>query len=669
MLRTFLAMLAATLLLTLFPATPVQAQNARLDAEELGIDKTTFERLFVRASQTGAPVDPRDRVDSLRVFADRELAPQGRVRVELRGEALKDQKTLRLPLGDAPGGEVVVFNDVGEGADREPGDGVLTGAVPLQLGDFLGRNLRGKGRVEVDRTVPRFSGREVVTADRPGQRRPDLERPPTGGAEIGPRQRQRAQRLREMAPRLPQLSNARVIRALDLSPEDPLLEVIRRGKFLEERILGLPTLLFASIAPGDVDQGRSLMITDIGVVEDSGRTFDPCGPGGNPIGTPGGPWTFGHLMREMSTGSGMTPEDFTLLWLNTWQTPQVANGFLLNDPGRGMQLQNRVITPWINSSGGTPDMDRFPARLMAIVNRPDLADKVGYSAPGTGGEGRLVFGLLDPSTCQALPFTVIFEYSIPVTGCADLKAWHQQWKDLDNHAVGSAAYNAALEAITRQFTDHGSNPSQLPNQNALGQLRTNENALDPLWELREFTLQGLGSSQPGALGLVTVKQTPDFSFNNNATLSGFIMNNQADILADQHVIPLRFPTVTNPFLGANSPTPFGIFWEAPGVLGQPDGPDLVHKVSLATCSGCHAGETDTFFTHIGSTGRRSPGNAAVLSDFLTGNNMPQTDPRVPGINRTFNDLARRQQSMADVLNRTCFSLALGPRLLPPVFVH
>lgn len=663
--RISIAMLAATLLLTLFPVTTVQAQDARLDAEELGIDKTTFERLFIRASQTGAPVDPRDRVDSLRVFADRELARQGRVRVELRGEALEDQKTLRLPLGDAAGGEAVIFNDLGEGADREPGDGVFTGTVPLRLGDFLARNLRGQGRVEMEREVPRFSGREVVT----GQRRPDLERPGVERPEIDPRQQERAQRLRELASRLPQLSNARVIRALDLSPEDPLLEVIRKGRFLEERLLGLPLRLFASVAPGDVDPDRSLMITDVGVVEDSGRTFDPCGPGGNPIGNPGGPWTFGHLMREMSTGSGMTPEDFTLLWLNTWQTAQVANGFLVNDPGRGMQLQNRVITPWINSSGGTPDVDRFPARLMAIVNRPDLADQVGYSAPGTGGEGRLVFGLLDPSTCQSLPFTVIFEYRVPVSGCSDLKAWHQQWKDLDNHAVGSAAYNAALEAITRQFTDHGSDPSQVPNQNALGQLRTNENALDPLWELREFTLQGPGSSSPGALGLVTVKQTPDFSFNNNATLSAFIMNNQADILADQHVVPLRFPTVTNPFLGANSPTPFGVFWEAPGVLGQPDGPELVHKVSLATCSGCHAGETDTFFTHIGTTGRRSPGSPAFLSDFLTGNNMPKADPRVPGINRTFNDLARRQQNMAEVLNRTCFSLVLGPRLLPPVFVH
>lgn len=669
--RTAIRSLVALLLLggfILVPGGRVLGQEDRAALEwleqnpdRIGVDAETFKRLFGQFSSVSRPQDVRNDIESFQVFFDRELSRRGQARAEIRVASGSERQEIELSFG----GQQVSFRDVGEGADREAGDGVLSAAVPLRLGTLLGERLGGPNQ-RIDFARPgaerrRFRGREVV-----GEK---VEVPSLDSLDA--RTRRRLDLIVELgSERLASLNDLRVIRRLELDPEEPLVE-FRRAELdpafapvFDGTILGFPIGLFGKILPGDVDPATSLMITDLGVVEDPMRTFDMCGPGGAPIGTPGGPWTFAHLMREMAMGSGFSAEDFTLLWLNTWLLPQAANGIVVNDPARAFQLQNRIINPWIAASGGTPDIERFPARLLAIVNRPDLADAVGYGKPGSGGEGRFVFGLLDLSGggCFTLPFTVIFEYGIDVNGCSDLKGWHQQWKDLDNNPVGSPAYNAALEAITRQFTDHGTNPNQLPNQSSLSQLRTNEIALNAPWELREFTLQGPAGATPGELALVTVKQTPDLGLNNTPTLSVFIASVAGDILADQHVVPNRFPTLLDPFLGANSPTPFAFVWDAPGVLGMPSGVDLRHKFSLATCSGCHAGETGTTFTHIDP---RPPGSASNLSGFLTGMSMP--DPRDNTVTRTFNDLARRQQSMADILNRTCFGLPFLP--LPIVSPH
>jgi hypothetical protein len=49
--------------------------------------------------------------------------------------------------------------------------------------------------------------------------------------------------------------------------------------------------------------------------------------------------------------------------------------------------------------------------------------------------------------------------------------------------------------------------------------------------------------------------------------------------------------------------------------------------------------------------------------------MSMPDPRDSSVTRTFNDFALRQQALADILNRSCFRLALDRRFLPKAFVH
>src|SRR5260221_767414 len=90
--------------------------------------------------------------------------------------------------------------------------------------------------------------------------------------------------------------------------------------------------------PSAIDPARELPITDVGVVDDPSRTFNPC----TGAGTPMGPWTFGRLMTEIANepATGINPSDFTLQWLRHWNTDLVINGFTAFN--RSLGLTERI---------------------------------------------------------------------------------------------------------------------------------------------------------------------------------------------------------------------------------------------------------------------------------------------------------------------------------------
>lgn len=450
--------------------------------------------------------------------------------------------------------------------------------------------------------------------------------------------------LRQRFPTVPVFEQRRLVSQREL----PIIDLER----FRER---LPIDFIPAGIPGVVDEARTLMITSTLVVDDPSRTFNPCTNAGTPMGS----WTFGHLMREMANEpeTGINPSDFVRRWLNRWKFPQVVNDDFI--PAR-LDIQNQIIAPWEVASGVGPggplDLAKAPFRLLAIVNRVDLRENFVYGG-GSAGEARFVFCAVD-ANCQPLRFTVIFEYGIKKRNCFELKAWAQQWLDLQNHALGSPAYNTALQAITDQFVSAGADPTKLPNKSALNQLRTNENALVPLWELREFRLFN-EDSDAGHLRLVTVKQTPDFDLNGEAVIADYVNAIAADILLNQHQVPLEFPP-GQPFLGGAAPTPGGMFWDGPSVPPGPDitNPDARHLFSLNTCNGCHAGETNTAFTHIFP----APfGSTPMLSGFLTG--IDVIDPADNITERHFDDLQRRAQDLDNLAHSPCFSMVFHMPLL------
>jgi hypothetical protein len=374
-----------------------------------------------------------------------------------------------------------------------------------------------------------------------------------------------------------------------------------------------PTGCFVSI-------NRELMIKDLSVVEDPVRTTW----NGDPSDPRTGAWTFGALMQNLAP----TPEDAPAMvqqMLNTWLTDQQVNGFTV--PARP-SIQQLVIDPWPKTPTGALDLTKAPLRLSAIVNRLDVRNL----NQGKAGEGRFVFGVVDPGGFFPLQFTLIVEYELPATTDADVLAWANAWHDLGTHPFPSEEYNAALQALTAKFTGRGVAPNK-PNGSALAQLRTNEIALSFEWELREFHLSGTtGFLQPAGVAL-----TPDLSLNQTPTLADFVNQNQSAILTQLHTVPPTFEG--QPFQGGSSLNPL-TFWAAPGIANN----DARQLFSLNTCNGCHGPETGTGFLHLAP---RFPGQETQLSGFLTG--ITVSDP-ISGVPRTFGDLAARK---ADLTSLVC----------------
>ncbi len=430
-----------------------------------------------------------------------------------------------------------------------------------------------------------------------------------------------------------------------------------------------PKIDFRNLRPGQrvpinrigtyrgVDPARSLVITDIKVVEDPTRTFNPCTSKGTPMGA----WTFGYLMQQMANQPRtlINPSTFVRQWLNKWMADQTtANGWTA---AKRQQIKQLVIDPWEAASGGPGqplNLAKAPFRLLAIVNRVDLRGNSVYGG-GSAGEGRFVFGVMDmrrtggtdpytgqPQTgCSPTQFTVIIEYGIDRTGCA-IRDWGKQWYNLRNFVLGSSAYNAALQNITDQFTKANAAPSK-PNGSALNQLRTNEIAIanappDNDWQMREFRLP----RGDGHLFEANAKQTPHETLRNTDLTAQYVNANTPAILAGTYVVPDFW--LGQKFLTNASDVPFGVFWN--------DGPTIPianrqarHLFSLNTCSACHSGETNTVFTHIKPA---SFGTPAGLSGFMTGISVP--DPADPGPTRTFNEFQRRAFDLDVLVNSPCF---------------
>ena len=189
--------------------------------------------------------------------------------------------------------------------------------------------------------------------------------------------------------------------------------------------------------PCSVRTRKELMIRDVSVVDDAVRT------------APGGAWTFGTLMENMAPSAAAAP-DMVEAMLSTWLSDQTVNGQVI--PARPL-MQNLVLTSFPRTANGKLDLSRAPLRLLAIVNRMDIRDV----AQGHAGEGRFVFGVLNPQGFQT-QFTMIFEYRLPGTSAQDVIDWANRWHGLSELPFPSAEYNTALQAVTDLFTKRNADP-------------------------------------------------------------------------------------------------------------------------------------------------------------------------------------------------------------------
>lgn len=402
-----------------------------------------------------------------------------------------------------------------------------------------------------------------------------------------------------------------------------------------------------------ISQSRSLLVRHLGVVEDATRTSASCGQPSM------GKWSFGYLMEQMANtpATGATGSQFTQAWLERWLTAQPVNGWSVH---QRTLMQTRILDPWIAASGGPGmplDLSKAPFKLLAIVNRVDLRDQVAYGG-GSGGELRFVFAHVDDAcSTTSFPFEVILEFGVPASGCLNVQLWASQWKALDTLALGSPAYNAALEAITEQVVVANAAPGK-PNGSALNQIRTNENRLDDTgegldWEVREFRIDP-ASHLPFQ---DTIAQTPGMSIRWSPTLAAYVDGHAWSIKHDTYTVPLRYPTLSDLFRGGGLVYGLGSTWEGPSGSTVVDR-EARHRFALNTCSGCHTGETHNEFTHV----KPSPfGTEAALSGFMTG--IWVEDPLDDTPVRFFDDLERRAVDMDALLNTSCFAIPLDLPIL------
>ncbi|MEY2837882.1 MAG: hypothetical protein RJB60_181 [Pseudomonadota bacterium] len=548
-------------------------------------------------------------------------------------EVLRKQKVRAKDLGkpNALGraaGERVVLNDLGLFGDEKANDGIYSGLArinPSQMDSDAKLYLSRLAKADAKRTLA-FDGRQIA---REGVFDPQS--------------------------------------AFEKVSSDRELKIIFPNTGAVS-FLGRPIPPLVTLLPPSTDPKRTLMVTNLGVVQDPTRTFSPCNNAGQmvPFGNVNGAWSFKTLMSNMANTpvTGISAQTFINDWLKHWMGTSTnvkhsdgvpVPSFPIPPRTTLLQVIQTMQPNWNPNNPGTLDINKLPFRLLAIVNRLDLA-KSGYLGTGGPGELRFVFGLLETTAsgqCFASQeMTVILEYKVPTTNCQGLKLLANEWIALNALLPGSAAYNAQLQALTDDVTLPNAFQGR-PNGSAIGQVRTNEVRLRLPWELREFTLQA--SPVHGKLMPETVKNTPDASHNRTALLTDWITNHHrqevprqfggVDFIGTANRYGLGVPHPSAPTDKPNPP------WEGDVVT------DVIKRFDFSsnTCGGCHLSETGTSFTMVKAGG--GLGTEAALAGFLTG--ITVADPVHSGISHHFDDLHRRGVQLDQIAANSCFFL---PRL-------
>ena len=502
------------------------------------------------------------------------------------------------------------------------------------------------------------------------------------------------------------LQNYRFVnRSMYTDPDETTgFDIVKLDKFFPVSIASLNNFTQAGNKLDDSLRKNSIFITTLSVIEDPTRTWNSCAQTGNINGA----WTFKKLITQLastrpdSIANDATVSNFVKNWFNSYLKDTIINSDTVY---KRTLVQTKILDPWLAKSlaGGSPagqlDMKYAPFKLTAILNRFDLRERfTGIPA----GEGRFTFCLINSDCSAAENFTMVVEYSVPMPNkCDSLHTWAQQLYNLKNYTLGSSAYNQALQAITDQFTLCGTNPKRI-NQSCLSTIRTNDRSMSEIAEFRQFQLSNLTH------GLLEnpVTKVPANRYNaqvDNAAVRrmvDYINANRANINKDQYDVPPIY--LDSPFLGGKTSIlgppvgntiPLNVYhWDGTEVKGTPTfikNSTTRQVFSLNICSGCHAGEAQTSYTHVDPV---NFGTEATLSGFLAGkagqggavdfdfnpNNdsmivkdaasRPASNPKL----RFFNDILRRARDLKDYVNTPCLTpLAIRNDLMfqPVNMVH
>jgi len=240
----------------------------------------------------------------------------------------------------------------------------------------------------------------------------------------------------------------------------------------------------------------------------------------------------------------------------------------------------------------------LPFRLLALVNRSDLAEQLAKQSPA--GEGRLVYTLTDgpgdDANAPALPLTVIFEYSLGSERSA--KDWA-----LAFHALGQAARSEpndrtdAIAALAQSFVAANA-VGAVGAAPHLSQIRVNDG------RMAAGRMYELAIDEHGALVQRGLRNTPRSELAGSGALSSFASDNAGAIASGAQQIPEEWLA-----LSANIGN---VDW-------LPNSP-LERDFSRGTCPGCHGADgpgQDGF--HL----REAQDGSVAFSEFLSREELPR----------------------------------------------
>jgi hypothetical protein len=429
-----------------------------------------------------------------------------------------------------------------------------------------------------------------------------------------------------------------------------------------------PTLGTAQACAVAIAPEKSLLINDVGVVEDAIRTRWKSG--GIADDDRSGIWHFGRIMTEVLKGNSAaaSPAKRVETWFRKhWiDTVPVA---------RRPALEAKLLGAWPRV-GGELNLKRPPLRLLAIAMRVDLRNPSTIPHQGRAnfpyaGELRFVYGVLN-SEGKKTPFTIIVEFAMPLksrSGEIAIDQWARDITTLSQLEPGDCEYNMKLEQITRRVTRMNTMKGYtfnrgdlIPNNSALLQVRSNERIDSGQHDFREwYQSETQVSSEFGNLVIAINSDTPRDDYNGTDDLAAringseeiqwgifFQQDNSSRILATRGSGNLASSGKTYwhaPRIECLNPTALGFSSDPTGLANCSS--ELRHRFSLNTCTGCHAREAGIARPfHVRP---RNPGEPSDVSPFLTG--IEVADPETGKV-RTLNDLSRRAADLRVAMSCT-----------------
>ncbi len=342
----------------------------------------------------------------------------------------------------------------------------------------------------------------------------------------------------------------------------------------------------------------SLLISSLSVVNSSLAKFITINPAAAPL-------SFPAAMSKLKPKSQST-SDFILNFLRQFGSVSSLNGY----PVVQKPQINGLINNWPKLADGSLNLDLAPFRLLAVSVRFDDSMRTTKQA----GEGRLVYGVLDPLTSLPLDFTVILEYALLIKESSQpevtltLDDWARKAQELSLTVFGSSDYMNKLGSVVNLFT--ANSYASHVNGSALNHARTNEIELsrkDPklsaeqAWSMRDFALSASGQLQQIPMGF-----QPSTTLDNTQGLVDWVSSNADVILAQTASVPPSY-------LAGEVKLREQFQWLKANDISIDEA--LRSSFGQQTCNGCHTRESTqgTKFAHILP---RSSNKPSVLSFFL-----------------------------------------------------